>query len=306
MDGIENVMNNSLETANKIINDYLSQLDELEIKLSEQEQKDLSELNNLLQNNKQQENLSTKIWDTIQYAAIDSIEQIIGLSGRGDWRPDQGAVITTPLNFRKGIVASEADQKRYEMWQDRLNGNVESASEFRNNSVRFKGSYEAAKKAFKDSIRNSDGSYNNDYNDTIVYDWCDPRTYNESDTSGDMIRNTSKTINVDHVNPVKSLYEDDKMAVYGGATQDKFDQTMRDVANDPSNFAVSDEHANKSMKARDTLEAAKNNLELNMDTEKVMAKQAEADKAKNKYLFKNAIGEKSKELAVGIGKSTIA
>ena len=288
------------------ISEYLSQLDEFEIELSEQEKTDLDELNKLLQNRTQQENLSTEIWGTIKKAAVDSIEQIIGLSDRGDWRPDKGAIITTPLNFREGIVASKADQKRYKMWQDRLNGNVASASEFREDRIRFKASYDSSKKAFKDSKRNPDGSYNNDYNETFVYDWCDPRTYNEADTSGDMTRDTSKTVNVDHVNSVKSLYEDDKMALYGGATEDSFDQTMRDVANNPANFAVSDEHANKSMKDKDTLEVAESNPDLNMNPEKVKAKKAEADTAKNKYLLKNAIGEKSRDLAVGIGKSTLA
>ena len=288
------------------ISEYLSHLDEFEIELSVQEQTDLDELNKLIQNRTQQENLSTEIWGTIKKATVDSVEQIIGLNNRGDWRPDQGAVITTPLNFREGIVASNADKKRYEMWQDRLNGNAASASEFRNDPKRFKSSYDSAKKSFKDSRRNPDGSYNNDYNDTVVYDWCDSRTYNEADTSGDMIRDTTKTINVDHVNSVKSLYEDDKMALYGGATEESFDQTMQDVANNPANFAVSDEHANKSMKDKDTLEAAESNPDLNMDPEKVKAKKAEADAAKNKCLLKNAIGEKSKELAVGIGKSTLA
>jgi len=59
-------MNNSLETANKAISDYLSELDEFEIELSVQEQKELDELNELLLNRKQQENLSTEIWGTIK------------------------------------------------------------------------------------------------------------------------------------------------------------------------------------------------------------------------------------------------
>ena len=87
-----------------VISEYLSQLDEFEIELSAQEQTDLDELNKLLQNRTQQENLSTEIWGTIKKAAIDSIEQIIGLSDRGDWRPDQGAVITTLLISVKGLL----------------------------------------------------------------------------------------------------------------------------------------------------------------------------------------------------------
>lgn len=299
-------METCLKLSNKTINDYIFQLENFEIELSKQEQDDLDELNNIMQNCKRQEKLSVEIWNTIEQAAIISIEQIIGLEDRGDWRPEQGAVITTPLNFREGVVVSADDKSRYEMWQNRINGKATSVKDFRGDKSRFQKSYNEAKGDFKDSRRNEDGSYNNDYNDTVVYDMNDPRTYFEADSSGDMIRDTTKTINVDHVNSVKSLYEDDLLALYGGSTMDEFDQTMRDVANNPSNFAISDEHANKSMKDKDTLETAKTRPELNMDTEMVKKKQDEADHAKNIYLLKNAIGEKSAELAIGIGKSTLA
>lgn len=299
-------METCLKLSNKTINDYIFQLENFEIELSKQEQDDLDELNNIMQNCKRQEKLSVEIWNTIEQAAIISIEQIIGLEDRGDWRPEQGAVITTPLNFREGVVVSADDKSRYEMWQNRINGKATSVKDFRGDESRFQKSYNEAKGDFKDSRRNEDGSYNNDYNDTVVYDMNDPRTYFEADSSGDMIRDTTKTINVDHVNSVKSLYEDDLLALYGGSTMDEFDQTMRDVANNPSNFAISDEHANKSMKDKDTLETAKTRSELNMDPEMVKKKQDEADHAKNIYLLKNAIGEKSAELAIGIGKSTLA
>ena len=299
-------MKTTLESINSEINDYLSQLDEFEIELTAQEQKDLDDLNKLLQNRKNQKDLSTEIWSTIKKAAIDSAEQIIGLSDRGDWRPNQGAIVTTPLNFREGVVASAADKKRYEMWQDRLSGKTESASDFRNNYDRFTRSYIVGKETFKNSRRNPDGSYNNDYNDGVVYDTNDPRTYNQPDSSGDMTRDTTKTLNVDHINSVKDLYEDDLMALYGGATEEGFDETMRDVGNDQSNFAVSDEHTNKSMQDKDTYETAKSRPDLNMDPDKVKAKQAAADKAKNKKLFETAIGEKSKDFAVNLTKSTAA
>lgn len=299
-------MSTALKTTNDILNDYLHQLDSFEIELSAQEQNDLDELNRLIQNRKEQSDLSTDIWETIQKAAIDSIEQIVGLSDRGDWRPDQGAVITTPLNFREGIVASEADRKRYEMWNDRVNGNTESASEFRADYKRFKSSYEREKALYKDSKRNVDGSYNNEYNSTKVYDQNDPRAYHLPESSGDMVRDTRKTVNVDHVISVKELYGDDLLALYGGSTPEDFDQTMRDVANNPANFANSDEHVNKSMKDKDALETAKANPELNMDPAKVREKQNEANHAKNEYLRKNAYREKGKELAVGVAKSTLA
>ena len=299
-------MKTTLESINSEINDYLSHLDEFEIELTAQEQKDLDDLNKLLKNRKNQKDLSTEIWSTMKKAAIDSAEQIIGLSYRGDWRPNQGAIVTTPLNFREGVVASAADKKRYEMWQDRLSGKTESASDFRNNYDRFTRSYIVGKETFKNSRRNPDGSYNNDYNDGVVYDTNDPRTYNQPDSSGDMTRDTTKTLNVDHINSVKDLYEDDLMALYGGATEEGFDETMRDVGNNQSNFAVSDEHANKSMQDKDTYETAKSRPDLNMDPDKVKAKQAAADKAKNKKLFENAIGEKSKDFAVNLTQSTAA
>lgn len=299
-------MNNDIKMPNRAIQEQLSQLEDFEIELTQQEQRDLDELVQLLENQKKQQDLSKEIWSTIQRATIDSIEQIVGLSDRGDWRPDQGAVVTTPLNFRNGVVVSETDKQRFQMWQDRLNGNAPSASEFREDSKRFKFSFEKAKKSFKDSKRNPDGSYNNDYNDTIVYDQNDPRTYKQPDSSGDMVRDTTKTINVDHVNSVKKNYEDDKVALYGGATPERFDQTMREVSNNEANFAISDEHANKSMKDKDTLEVAETRPDLNMNPEKVKAKQVEADNAKNKILFKHSIKEKGVDLAKGIGKSTLA
>lgn len=299
-------MNNDIKMPNLAIQEQLSQLENFEIELTQQEQRDLDELVQLLENQKKQQDLSKEIWSTIQRATIDSIEQIVGLSDRGDWRPDQGAVVTTPLNFRNGVVVSETDKQRFQMWQDRLNGNAPSASEFRKDSKRFKFSFDKAKKSFKDSKRNPDGSYNNDYNDTIVYDQNDPRTYKQPDSSGDMVRDTTKTINVDHVNSVKKNYEDDKVALYGGATPERFDQTMREVSNNAANFAISDEHANKSMKDRYTLEVAETRPDLNMNPEKVKAKQVEADNAKNKILFKHSIKEKGVDLAKGVGKSTLA
>ena len=172
-------MNNDIKMPNRAIQEQLSQLEDFEIELTQQEQRDLDELVQLLENQKKQQDLSKEIWSTIQKATIDSIEQIVGLSDRGDWRPDQGAVVTTPLNFRNGVVVSETDKQRFQMWQDRLNGNAPSASEFREDSKRFKCSFDKAKKSFKDSKRNPDGSYNNDYNDTIVYDQNDPRTYKQ-------------------------------------------------------------------------------------------------------------------------------
>lgn len=293
-----------MEVKNSILNQYLSQLDELEIELSEQERKDFDDLNKLLENHQHQEKLSTEIWNTIQEAAIDSIEQIIGLDDRGDWRPEQGAVITTPLNFRNGIVASEADKKRFELWKSRIDENGESASQFRNRVV--KSEFDKLKTQYKASKRNADGSYNNEYNDTILYDYTDPRAYFRPDSSGDMKANTRRRADVDHGISVKENYKDDKIGLYGDSTKDGVEKNIKDICNNDDNFAITDEHANKSMHDKDTLEVAVSNPDLNLDPGKVKEKMATAEKAKNKYLFKNAIGEKSKEFAVGVTKSTLA
>ena len=293
-----------MEVKNTILNQYISQLDELEIELSEQERKDFDDLNKLLENHQHQEKLSTEIWNTIQEAAIDSIEQIIGLDDRGDWRPEQGAVITTPLNFRNGIVASEADKKRFELWKSRIDENGESASQFRNRVV--KSEFDKLKTQYKASKRNADGSYNNEYNDTILYDYTDPHAYFMPDSSGDMKANTRLRADVDHGISVKENYKDDKIGLYGDSTKDGVEKNIKDICNNYDNFAITDEHANKSMHDKDTLEVAVSNPDLNLDPEKVKEKMATAEKAKNKYLFKNAIGEKSKEFAVGVTKSTLA
>ena len=46
-----------MEVKNTILNQYISQLDELEIELSEQERKDFDDLNKLLENHQHQEKL---------------------------------------------------------------------------------------------------------------------------------------------------------------------------------------------------------------------------------------------------------
>lgn len=301
-------MANSLDVTNKAISEYLSQLDKFEIELSEQEQKDLDELNRLLQNHTQQENLSTEIWGTIKQAALDSVEQIIGLDDRGDWRPEQGAVITTPLNFRKGVVATENDKKRFEMWQDRVNSTEESVTEFRNRVIKpdFDRPGTGVRDTFKKSIRRSDGSYENAYNGKPLFEQNDPRTYDQPDSSGDMVRDTRKSINVNHQNAVGRLYKDDKVALYSSANKDGFENDIKTIANNHNNLAASDEHGNKVIRDKDAVEQAENNSDLGWDTERVKQCQKKADKAKNLQLLKNAWQEKGKDLAIGVGKSTLA
>lgn len=160
-------MQNPIDENNTAINDYLSQLDKYEIELSEQERKDIEDLHNLLKDHKQQINLSSEIWGTIKKATIDSVNQIIELSDRGNSHSNKGDVITTPLNFMDGVFVSEDDRERYEMWQARLKGNATSASAFRNDCTRFNMSFYTAKEQFKKAKQTPDSSYNNDYKNVI-------------------------------------------------------------------------------------------------------------------------------------------
>ena len=132
------------------INGYLKQIENFEIELNEQELQDLHDLNEL-QKQMSGTDLSTEIWGTIKQAAFDSVEQMIGLDFRGDCRPDEGAIITTPLNFEKGIVASDADRKRFEMWKDRVNETYEKPYEFRDRVI--KPDFNKKREVYKNKIR---------------------------------------------------------------------------------------------------------------------------------------------------------
>ena len=286
----------------------LQYLGSLELELSQEEENDLKEIDNLIKNHSGGQELSSKVWSTIKQAALDSVEQIVGLDDRGDCRPDKGAVITTPLNFRKGIVATDNDRKRFEMWQERVNGTKETVTEFRERVIKpdFDRAGTGVRDTFKKSIKRPDGSYENAYNGDSLFEQNDPRTYNQPDSSGDMKRDTRKTVNIDHVNAVGDIYKDDKVALYSSADQEGVEQDMKKIINNPKNLAATDEHGNKVIHDKNTVEQAENNPDLGWDPERVKKCPEKADKAKNMQLLKNAWQEKGKDLAVGVGKSTLA
>ena len=205
-------------------------------------------------------------------------------------------------------MATENDRKRFEMWQERVNGTKESATEFRERVIKpdFDRAGTGVRDTFKKSIKRADGSYENAYNGNPLFEQDYPRTYNQTDSSGDMTRDTRKTVNIDHVNAVGDIYKDDKVALYSSCDQVGVEQDIKTIVNNPNNLAATDEHGNKSIQDKDTLEQAKNNQELEWDTERVKECQDRADKAKNMQLLKNAWQEKGKDLAVGVGKSTLA
>ena len=66
--------------------DELQYLDSLELELSQQEDDDLKEIENLMKNHSSGQELSSKVWSTIKQEALDSVEQIIGLDDRGSRR----------------------------------------------------------------------------------------------------------------------------------------------------------------------------------------------------------------------------
>ncbi|MBR1521081.1 MAG: hypothetical protein IJ635_07565 [Bacteroidaceae bacterium] len=281
----------------------LQQIDNFDLYLSEQEEKDLQEIDKLFSETPPK-NLASEIWSTIKTAALDSVEQIIGLDDRGDWRSEQGAVVTTPLNFRAGVVATENDRKRYEMWKQRVEEKIETPKQFRERVINP--DFQKTRDAYKKSLQRPDGSYENAYNGKPLYDRDNPKAYYAPDSSGDMTLNTKATVDVDHINSVKKLVKDDKVALYSLSDKEGFEQDIKTIANDERNLAITDAHGNRSIKDKDTYEQAKNNPDLEWDADRVKQVQNKANNAKNKHLLQNAWKEKGLDLAKGVGKSTLA
>ena len=295
----DTVLNEELDK--NAFEDYIKFLDDFELTLTDKEAKDIEELNEL-QKSIDSSDVNINIWSTIKNASYDAIEHIIGLDDRGDWRPDEGGIVTTPHNFRKGITATDADKKRFEMWQNRVNNKYENASEFRERVIAK--DFNKKRDLYKSSIRNSDGSYNNAYKQGIIYDRNDPRAYFYPDASGDMHLDNSKAIDIDHVYSVGSQYVDDLTALYCGSDKERFESDVRDILNSPDNFAPTDASTNRARGEQDLEQYAEGHPDL--DKGKVKKVKGKAKQNKNKQLLENSLGEKTKDFAVGLGKSTLA
>lgn len=283
--------------------DYFKFLDDFELTLTDKEAKDIEELNEL-QKSIDGADVNLNIWETIKNASFDAIEHIIGLDDRGDCRPDEGAIVTTPHNFRKGITATDADKKRFEMWQDRVNNKYENASEFRERVI--DPDFNKKRGTYKSSIRNSDGSYNNAYKKGLIYDRDNPKAYFYPDASGDMHLDNSKAIDIDHVYSVGSQYVDDLTALYCGSDKERFESDVRDILNSKDNFAPTDATTNRTRGEQELSKFAEDHPEFGLDKDKIEEAKNKARHNKNKQLIKNSLGEKTKDFAVGIGKSTLA
>lgn len=283
--------------------DYFKFLDDFELTLTDKEAQDIEELNEL-QKSIDSADVNLNIWETIKNASFDAIEHIIGLDDRGDWRPDKGAIVTTPHNFRKGITATDADKKRFEMWQDRVNNKYENASEFRKRVI--DPDFKKKRNPYKSSIRNSDGSYNNAYKNGLIYDQNDPRAYFYPETSGDMRLDPSKRIHIDHVYSVGSQYVDDIAALYCGSDKERFENDIKNILNSPDNFAPTDATTNTKRQEQKLSEFAEEHPELNLDKDEIKKAENKAGRNKTKQLIKNSLGEKTKDLAVGTVKSSLA
>ena len=245
----DTVLNEELDK--NAFEDYIKFLDDFELTLTDKEAKDIEELNEL-QKSIDSSDVNINIWSTIKNASYDAIEHIIGLDDRGDWRPDEGGIVTTPHNFRKGITATDADKKRFEMWQDRVNGKYENASQFRERVI--KRDFDKKRDKYKATIRNSDGSYNNAYKNGLIYDQNDPRAYFYPETSGDMRLDPSKRIHIDHVYSVGSQYVDDIAALYCGSDKERFENDVKNIVNSPDNFAPTDATTNTKRQEQDLSE----------------------------------------------------
>ena len=283
--------------------DYFKFLDDFELTLTDKEAKDIEELNEL-QKSIDGADVNLNIWETIKNASFDAIEHIIGLDDRGDWRPDKGAIVTTPHNFKKGITATDADKKRFEMWQDRVNNKYENASEFRKRVIGT--DFNNKRDLYKSKIRNSDGAYNNAYKEGLIYDRNNPKAYFYPDASGDMHLDNSKAIDIDHVYSVGSQYVDDLTALYCGSDKERFESDVRDILNSEDNFAPTDATTNRTRGEQDLSEFAEEHPELGLDKDKIKAAEDKAGHNRDKHLLRNSLGEKTKDFAVGLGKSTLA
>lgn len=297
------------------LDELSKQVEQFKVELTEEELSSLEELS-ILQSAMPQKDIMSDVLETIKKAAIDSIDHIIGLDARGDWRPDKGGVVTTLHNFEKGIVATKADQKRFDLWQDRVNETDESAKQFRERVINP--GFDKFKRQIYKERRNSDGSYTDGYTGEKIYSYNDPHAYSEPDSSGDMLRDTNLTANADHVNPANQQRISSKNALYGvhrnikdmikgeHVTQEMAERSIEKVTNTPDNIVITSEKINKGMKDGDKLEHARKHPELGMKEDLINEAQKKAEKAQNKELFKEAVVEKTTDLAIGIGKSTIA
>lgn len=305
------------------LDELSKQIEQFRVELTEEELSSLEELSKL-QSTMPQKDIMSDVLNTIKQAAIDSIEHIVGLDARGDWRPTEGGVVTTLHNFEKGIVATAADEKRFELWKERINGGDASATKFRKGVIDT--NFQRVKRQLKQQWKNSDGSYTDRSTGDKLYDYNDPKTFSQPDTSGEMLRDTSKTVNVDHQNAVKKGFTSSKNALYGAKqtpkeilhgifsdetakssiTQEKAEKTIEKVTNLPENINPISEKINKGMHDDDKLEYAKKHPELGMKEDLINKAQKRADNAQNKELFKETALEKATYVAVGIGKSTIA
>lgn len=297
----DTVLNEELDK--NAFEDYFKFLDDFEVTLTDKEAQDIEELNEL-QKSIDSADVNLNIWETIKNASFDAIEHIIGLDDRGDWRPDKGAIVTTPHNFRKGITATDADKKRFEMWQDRVNNKYENASEFRKRVI--DPDFKKKRNPYKSSIRNSDGSYNNAYKNGLIYDQNDPRAYFYPETSGDMRLDPSKRIHIDHVYSVGSQYVDDIAALYCGSDKERFENVIKNILNSPDNYAPTDATTNTKRQEQKLSEFAEEHPELNLDKDEIKKAENKAGRNKTKQLIKNSLGEKTKDLAVGTVKSSLA
>lgn len=282
---------------------YLKQLDDMDIFLTQEEENDLAEIVRLSESVHSQDNLGKEIFDTIEKAAIDSIAQIVNLSDIGDWRPDQGAVVTTPLNFENEVFACEADKKRFEMREDRTDGRWD-VNEYRKRAP-FNNAYNQAKQVHLNSTKRNDGSFTDAYTGKTLYCTSDERNWH-IDENGQQKHDTTTTINVDHIYSVAGLSRDPKLALYSSDTQEEFEKDLSKVANNKNNFANTSEHINKSMRDKDTLEYAKEHPDKEMDLQKVREETHKANQAKTVETVKMAVKNQSVPFVKGMAKSAVA
>jgi hypothetical protein len=268
-------------------------LEFIEFTLNQEELDDLEQIAKLQENMKNKCNLGSDIFNTIEKAALDAVNQIINISDICDGRPDEGAIITTPLNFGKQIFSRDEDRIRYENWEDRQ-GQFSKRGERK--AKNFNDPYQRVRREYLDQNTRADGSILDEYTGKSVYE--DPLKVGVESTP-------NTRINTDHIIPAASLYEDKTLGLYGSESNEKFLDDVSKIANKQENLAATSEHINKSMGKRDSLEYAETHPD-EVDKEMVKTKYSEAQMSKNKEITKLAVKNQGKQVVTNLGKSTLA
>ena len=272
--------------------DYNSPIDDidytqLEFELNEEENSVLEDLGKYEKelkglNNK---NTSIDIFEVVKKSALDSINQVFDMSDVGDSRPDQGGIITTPHNFKKGVVANETDQMRYDNFQKRKEYN---RSEIANTRSKVN--------EIKEEVRKTgyvhDGYTGKKITNCTLIDEYDYKT--APDHIKEAKGNNYRHADAEHVIPAKEFSQNASLNLYVSDDYVKASQEISNLCNDDRNLVATSYDLNRSKGAKNLLEWAK---ETNVnDHSKTNAEYYDMDSKLMNHAYNHAIRGRQMEL----------